>query len=252
MDNCCSDYTRSQLLRSAAADRQGPAEHRDRDAGASRDRPLTAPVPLPQRRPRARRLRRLEDFPLGIPRRASRRPRRPTRSSSRSSSTVASTRSACWRRSATRATRSCGRTLPSAPATAPRSARTPPCSGTRRRPTWRRCTARARSAPSRRSATTTPTSRTSPRATTTRSASWRSASGLPRQHRPISYPRRPHPVGCSGLQHGRRHRRLDERDRRRLCAYGELVASHCPDFLRHCPDHRGRHLRGQQLRRRDD
>ena len=35
-----------------------------------------------------------------------------TRSSSRSSSTAASTRSACWRRSATPATRSCGRTSP--------------------------------------------------------------------------------------------------------------------------------------------
>ena len=41
---------------------------------------------------------------------------------------------------------------------------------------WRPSTARARSAPSRRSGTNTPTSRTSPRATTTRSASSRSGS----------------------------------------------------------------------------
>ena len=54
----------------------------------------------------------LAAFEEGIARR-----RRATRSWSRSSSTAASTRSACWRRSATRATRSCGRTwrCPKAP-----------------------------------------------------------------------------------------------------------------------------------------
>ena len=49
--------------------------------------------------------------------------------------------------------------------------RTRACSGTPRPRRSRPCTARARSAPSRRSATTTPTSPTSPPATTTRSAS---------------------------------------------------------------------------------
>ena len=56
------------------------------------------------------------------------------------------------------------------------SPRTHACSGTPAPPRWRNCTKRARSPPSRRSATNTPTSRTSPRATTTRSASSTSAS----------------------------------------------------------------------------
>ena len=122
--------------------------------------------------PGARRLRRLEDPALGLRDRDRPGGAGATRSSSRSSSTAASTRSACSPRSATRATRSCGRTWRWRPGAGTDLQRGPaPAAGTRPPPAWRPCTARARSAPSRRSATTTPTSRTSPRATTTRSAS---------------------------------------------------------------------------------
>ena len=177
MHNCCNNYTRSQLLRSAAAEAgKGLPAIEPGMPEPGRDRALAAQLPLPERR--------ASRSPSTAPRRSrsrpsrtgSRRRRRATRSSSRSSSTAASTRSACSPRSATRATRSCGRTSRSRPKRGPNSPRTPACAGTRRPQRWRPCTARARSAPSRRSATTIPTSRTSPRATTTRSASSRSAS----------------------------------------------------------------------------
>ena len=109
LHNCCDDYTRSQLLRGAAAEAgQGPAGDRAGDAGAGRDRALAALASSPARRAGAGRLRRLEDPALGLRGRDRPGRRRPTRSSSRSSSTAASTRSACSPRSATRATRSCG------------------------------------------------------------------------------------------------------------------------------------------------
>ena len=59
-DHChCRDYTRSQLLRRAAAPgRQGPARDRERDAAAGGHRALPPLLPLPQRGPGARRLRR--------------------------------------------------------------------------------------------------------------------------------------------------------------------------------------------------
>ena len=135
MHNCCDDYTRSQLLRSAAAEAgKGlpaiePGMPEPAGTGLSR-----RTLPLAQRRPGAGRLRRLEDPARRLRGRASPRRRRPTRSSSRSSSTAASTRSACWPRSATRATRSCGRTWRSRPTRAPNSPRTRGCAGTPRPP----------------------------------------------------------------------------------------------------------------------
>ena len=114
--NCCNNYTRSQLLRSRRRrGRQGPAGDRAGDAGAGRHRALAAQLPLAQRRAGAGRLRRLEDPALGLRGRGSRRRRRATRSSSRSSSTAASTRSACWPRSATRNTRTLRPNLALAP-----------------------------------------------------------------------------------------------------------------------------------------
>ncbi len=64
---CCNDFTRAQLLRGGGR-RSGPRPARDRagDADPSRHRPHPAQVPLPQRRRRARRLRRLEDPALGL------------------------------------------------------------------------------------------------------------------------------------------------------------------------------------------
>ena len=127
--NCCNNYTRSQLLRSAAAEAgKGlpaiePGMPEPAGTGLSRRK-----LPLPQRRPGARRLRRLEDPALGLRDGHRRRRRRATRSWSRSSSTAASTRSACSPRSATRATRSCARTWRWPKATGPPSARTRACS----------------------------------------------------------------------------------------------------------------------------
>ena len=136
--NCCGDYTRSQLLRSAAAEAgKGlpviePGMPEPAGTGLSR-----RTLPLSQRRPGAGRLRRLEDPALGLRGRDRPGGDRATKSSSRSSSTAASTRSACSPRSATRATRSCAPTSPSRPRPAPRSPRTPGSTGTRRPPAWR-------------------------------------------------------------------------------------------------------------------
>ena len=126
MHNCCNNYTRSQLLRSAAAEAgKGLPAIEPGMPEPGRDRALAAQLPLLERRPRARRLRRLED-PAGGLRGGDRAGgARATRSSSRSSSTAASTRSACSPRSATRATRSCGRTWRSRPKPGPNSPRTP-------------------------------------------------------------------------------------------------------------------------------
>ena len=174
--NCCNDYTRSQLLRSAAAEAgQGlpaiePGMPVPAGTGLSRRTFLSRPPGWrsPSTAPRRSRSR--------PSRRESPRRRRPTKSWSRSSSTAASTRSACWRRSATRATRSCGPTSRSprkrarafsrgpAPALAPGRRR--PRDPARRGQGQRLPGDRLRPAP---------TSRTSPRATSTRSASSRSA-----------------------------------------------------------------------------
>ena len=174
--NCCNDYTRSQLLRSRRRrSRQGPAGDRAGDAGAGRHRPLAAQLPLAQRRPGARRLRRLEDPALGL------RDRHRPGGADRQDPGLG-----LLRRRHRRAQRARPGRRPALRAAAPEPGlgagagatfsedtrlQLAPLRGRR----WRPCTARARSAPSRRSATTTPTSRTSPRATTTRSASSRSA-----------------------------------------------------------------------------
>ena len=116
MHNCCNNYTRSQLLRSAAAEAgKGlpaiepgmPEPGRDRALAARASSPAAPAWRSPSTAPRRSRSR--------PSKRGSRRRRRATRSSSRSSSTAASTRSACSPRSATRATRSCGRTSRSRP-----------------------------------------------------------------------------------------------------------------------------------------
>ena len=185
MANCgCNDYSRSQLLRRAAAE-------------AGQGLPAIEPgMPLPAGTGLTRRsfVSRATGLALAVYGAAQPRPEgvrgrdraprpqapRPTRSSSRSSCRAASTRSRCSRPIGAPALR----------AAAARRSRCPPAQGTpfaedprlRWHPTLaaarRRCTARARSRSSRRSATTTPTSRTSPRATTGRSASsTRSAAG---------------------------------------------------------------------------
>ena len=111
MHNCCNDYTRSQLLRSAAAEAGSglpviePGMPEPAGTGLSRRTFLSRAAGM------ALAVYGASKIPLSaFEDRASPRRRRPTRSSSRSSSTAASTRSACWPRSATPATRSCART----------------------------------------------------------------------------------------------------------------------------------------------
>ena len=178
MHNCCNNYTRSQLLRSAAAEagRGLPAiepgmpepagtglsrrSFLSRSAGLALAVYGASKIPLAafeegiaQAAPTR------QDPRLGLLRRRHRRAQRAR----------AGRRPALLAAAAEPGARPRRRDRHSAedptPALAP--------VGRRR---WRPCTARARSAPSRRSATTTPTSRTSPRATTTRSASSTSAS----------------------------------------------------------------------------
>ena len=116
--NCCDDYTRSQLLRSAAAEAgKGlpaiePGMPEPAGTGLSRRRFLSRSAGLALAVYGASKIP-LSAFETGH------RPggARATRSSSRSSSTAASTRSACSPRSATLATRSCGPTSPCRPAT---------------------------------------------------------------------------------------------------------------------------------------
>ena len=127
MHNCCNNYTRSQLLRSAAAEagKGLPAIEPGMPEPAGTGL-VAAQLPLAQRRASRSPVYGASKIPLaafeeGIAQAAA----DATRSSSRSSSTAASTRSACWRRSATRATRSCGRTSPSRPAPGRPSPRTP-------------------------------------------------------------------------------------------------------------------------------
>ena len=113
--------------------RQGPAGDRAGDARAGRHRPLAAQLPLPQRRPGAGGLRRLEDPALGLRDRDRPGGARATRSSSRSSSTAASTRSACSPRSATpRYAAAAPQPRPAARRRHRPSPRTRACSGTPR------------------------------------------------------------------------------------------------------------------------
>ena len=132
--NCCNDYTRSQLLRSAAAEagRGLPAIEagmpEPAGTGLSRRSFLSWSAGLALAVYGASKIP-LAAFEEGIAQAAP-----PTRSSSRSSSTAASTRSACSPRPATRATRSCGPTWRSPPTPAPSSPRTRGCAGTPRPP----------------------------------------------------------------------------------------------------------------------
>ena len=141
MANCgCNDYSRTQLLRRAAAEAgAGPAGDRAGHAAAGRHGPHAALVRLARDRAGAVGVRRGQPRPEGVRARASRPPPRrrprPTRSSCRSSSRAAPTRSRCSRRRArTRSTRAGGRRSRCPPARAPRSPRTRRCASTRRSP----------------------------------------------------------------------------------------------------------------------
>ena len=148
MARCCNDFSRTDLLRRAAAEagRGLPAiEHGMPLPGRHRARP--AQLPRPQRRPRARRLRRRRVACRARSRRAS--PQRPRpgrrRCSSPSSSTAAPTRSRCSSRTATRSTGSCARGWRCRRRPGSRSPRTAASAGTPRSARSRSCTARARS-----------------------------------------------------------------------------------------------------------
>ena len=144
--NCCDNYTRSQLLQSAAAEAGSglpaiePGMPEPAGTGLSRRKFLLA-----QRRPGAGRLRRLEDPALGL--RDGDRAGGPGRQAPRLG---------LLRRRRRRAQRAGPGRRPAirepaaepgagAKATGPRSPRTPACAGTRPPPASRPCTARARS-----------------------------------------------------------------------------------------------------------
>ena len=173
--NCCSNYTRSQLMRAAAAEagKGLPAIENGMPVPAGH-RALAPLVPLAQRRTGARGLRRRQAPARRL--RGGHRPRRHQRP--HPGLDLLRRRHRLDERAGADRPPPVRGAAPDPGAVAQRGHRLQRGHSLRWHPAatpLRPCTARARSRPSRRSATPAPTSPTSPRATSTRSASSRSA-----------------------------------------------------------------------------